>query len=429
MRVALRVLTVTAAGILASVLGLTGVLLWPEPEQPLRIEPGPHAVRVLETRQVIPSPGLPAEASLGDANNNLDALRHSDGSVYLAFRTAPHHFASPETRILVLRSQDEENWTFERAFELGTDLREPRLLSSGDELFLYVSRLGSNPWAFEPQGMSLSVRSVSGTWSDLEPFGPPGSIAWRARHIQNSLALLAYRGGEMTYEFTAPQQRIDLWRSRNGRNWELWDPDHGAVYLGGGGEADFAQAGSGDYFGVIRAEAGDEMGWGSRICRAPEAHPARWACRPDPLKYDSPFVFAHDGVVYAVARRNLRGDGHFDRGLGPSHGPWRGLRSLWNQLNYSTARKRCALWRFEPPGPRLAHVLDLPSQGDTCFPAVLPGSKPGEWIVYDYSSPLDGNDPRWIEGQRGETRIYRHLLEFRKPKGASLDGSRPSDAR
>lgn len=429
MQVALRVLTVTTVGILMLTFGIAGVLLWPEPEQPPRPEPGPHAVRVLETRQVVPSPGLPAEARLGAANNNLDALRHSDGAVYLAFRTAPHHFASPETRILVLRSQDEETWSFERAFELGTDLREPRLLSSGKELFLYVSRLGANPWAFEPQGMSFSARSGDGSWSDLEPFGAPGSIGWRARPIQNGLALLAYRGGEMTYEFTRPQQRIDLWRSDDGRSWELWDPDHGAIYVGGGGEADFAQAGSGDYLGVIRAEAGDDLGWGSRICQAPQTHPARWACRPDPLKYDSPYVFSQDGIVYAVARRNLRGDGRFDRGIGPEHGPWRWLRSLWNQLSYSTARKRCALWRFETPGPRLVYVLDLPSRGDTCFPAVLTASQPGERIVYDYSSPLDGGDPRWIRGQRGETRIYRHLLEFRKRKGASLDGSRPPETR
>ena len=85
-----------------------------------------------------------------------------------------------------------------------------------------------------------------------------------------------------------------------------------------------------------------------------------------------------------------------------------------------------ALWRFEPAEPRLAHVLDLPSRGDTCFPAVLPGRQPGEWIVYDYSSPLEGDDLRWIQGQRGETRIYRHLLAFQKQKGASTNGPRPS---
>jgi hypothetical protein len=419
MRVVLRVLTLTAIGLFAGLASILGLLLWPEPDQPIASEAGPHRVQIVETRQVIPSSGVPSDLNLAAANNNLDAVRHSDGFVYLAFRNAPHHFASPETRILVLRSRDEKQWSFEHSFALGTDLREPRLLSVGEELVLYVSRLGADPLAFEPQGMSLSVRSTSGEWSPLEPFGPAGSIAWRARHIAGVPALLSYRGGEMTYRFSPPQQRIDLWRSSNGRDWKLWDPDYGAVYVGGGGEADFAQAGSGEFYAVIRAEAGDEHGWGSRLCSAPQEHPARWACRSDLRKYDSPFVFAHEGVVYAVARRNLRGNGHFDRGVGPARGPWRWLRSVWNQLSYSTARKRCALWRFEPEGPRLAFVLDLPSQGDTCFPAVLAGSKPGERIVYDYSSPLSAPDPRWIEGQRGETRIYRHALEFRSTQGAS----------
>ena len=81
-------------------------------------------------------------------------------------------------------------------------------------------------------------------------------------------------------------------------------------------------------------------------------------------------MFEHAGTVYAVARRNLRGDGRYDRGIGPATGFGRGLRSMWNQLNYSTSRKRCALWRFESGGPSLALVLDLPSRGDTCFPAV-----------------------------------------------------------
>ncbi|MGE4605238.1 MAG: hypothetical protein AAEJ52_00685 [Myxococcota bacterium] len=408
----MRLVFRSLAVLLAASVSIVGILLWPEAESAVTATPGPHRVRVVETRQVIPSANLPDNLKLGAANNNLDAVRHTDGFVYLAFRTAPHHFASPATRIVVLRSLDERQWTFERSFALATDLREPRLLSVDAELFLYVSRLGSDPLAFEPQGMSMSVRSSTGTWSELEPFGFDGMIGWRTRHVVGVPAMLAYRGGEMTYEFGEPRQRIDLLRSDDGRDWRLWDPDHGAVYIGGGGEADFAQAGNGRFYGVIRAEAGDEHGWGSRVCTAPAEYPARWTCRSDPLKYDSPFAFAHAGVVYLVARRNLRGDGRFDRGIGPAEGPWRGLRSIWNQLNYSTSRKRCSLWRFEPDGPRLAFVLDLPSRGDTCFPAVLPGSRPGQWVIYDYSSPLDGTDPRWIQGQRAETRIYRHVLLF-----------------
>jgi len=407
-----RLLVGSIAVLLLAVGAVVAILLWPEPEQEVVPEPGPHRVRLIETRQVVPGDGMPDGLDLGAANNNLDAVRHSDGFVYLAFRTAPNHFASPATRIVVVRSRDERQWTLDATFELGTDLREPRLLRIGDELWLYVSRLGSDPLAFEPQGMSFSVRSPGGSWSALESMGDDGAIGWRTRTIAGVPAMLAYRGGEMTYTFGEPAQRIDLLRSADGRDWRLWDPDHGAVYTGGGGEADFGQAADGRFYGVIRAEAGDALGWGSRLCSAPEEQPARWVCRPDPRKFDSPFVFAHEGVVYALARRNLRGDGRYDRGIGPAAGPGRELRSIWNQLNYSTSRKRCALWRFEPVGPDLVFVLDLPSRGDTCFAAVIDGPTAAEKIVYDYSNPLDGPDLRWIQGQLGQTRIYRHVLRF-----------------
>ena len=69
---------------------------------------------------------------------------------------------------MVLSSADEESWRFETAYQLGTDLREPRLLSLGETLFLYVSKLGDDPLAFEPQGMFFAERAPDGTWSELE---------------------------------------------------------------------------------------------------------------------------------------------------------------------------------------------------------------------------------------------------------------------
>lgn len=245
LRQSVRFLFQVIAGLLAAVVSIVGILLWPEAEVAVSTPPGPQRLSIVETRQVIPSTHLPRGLELGAANNNLDAVRHTDGLVYLAFRTAPHHFASPEARIVVLRSRDERQWTFEHSLALGTDLREPRLLSIDDEILLYVSRLGRNAFAFEPQGTSMSVRSSGGTWSELEAFGLEGMIGWRARRVAGFPAMFAYRGGEMTYEFGEPQQRIDLLRSDDGRDWRLWDPEHGAVYVGGGGEADFAQAGSG----------------------------------------------------------------------------------------------------------------------------------------------------------------------------------------
>ena len=93
-------------------------------------------------------------------------------------------------------------------------------------------------------------------------------------------------------------------------------------------------------------------------------------------------------------------------------------------MNYSLTPKRTALWRYVQGEDRFAFVMDLPSRGDTCFPAVLDGVRPGERVVYDYSCDLDGPDLPWIRGQRGHTFIYRHLLGF--DEQTSEPGSEPA---
>lgn len=372
------------------------------------VELGRHQVDLIDTRRVVPGPGLPQPLVLGASNNNLDAVRHSDGYVYLAFRTAPHHFASPDTLIYVIRSRDEVNWDLEAKFHLGTDLREPRLLSMDDRLLLYVSRLGKNALAFEPQGMSVAERDAAGQWSPLAVMDPAGIMGWRVRRLNRTPAMLVYSGGESIYDLSQPHLKVELWTTKDGRIWQPFDPDHPVIYEGGGSEADCVLGDDGTLYGVIRNEAGDRTGWGSKVCKAPPGRPAQWQCRSDRRKYDSPFMFWHDGEAYLVARRNLNGTGEYDLGVGPG----RMLRTIWNQVSYSLSPKRTALWRYVQDEDRFAYITDLPSRGDCCFPAVLDGSTPGEFVVYDYSCALDGPDVAWLRGQRGQTFIYRHVLRF-----------------
>jgi hypothetical protein len=56
-------------------------------------------------------------------------------------------------------------------------------------------------------------------------------------------------------------------------------------------------------------------------------------------------------------------------------------------------------------------VLDFPSKGDTCFPGLLTAEE-GLYEVYNYTSPLEGEDLSWIDGQTGPTRIVRTGLKF-----------------
>jgi hypothetical protein len=381
---------------------------------------GRHSARVLETRRVVPSDGLPPAVDVKRSNNNLDVTRFG-GRTYLAFRSADSHFAGDSTVIHVVSSDDEKTWRPEARFALGRDLREPRWLPLNGRLFLYVSILGSSSYAFEPERVDVtelasnsrtagaaSVDSPpSGNFGPLEPAGLPGRIAWRTRVIDGRGYMTAYQGGEHLYSLTREPMAVELYATNDGRHWLPADPAHPVVSRGGGSEADFALLPGGSLFGVIRNEEGDDHGWGSKLCRASAAALGDWTCTSDPRKFDSPNVFVHDGEVYFFARRNLANDGRYDLGIGAGL-----VRMLRNQLAYITQAKRCSLWRYDAETGSVGFVLDLPSRGDTCFASVLPGDAPDKLVVYDYSSDIKGPELPWTAGQRRPTFIYRHVLEL-----------------
>ena len=441
---------------------------------PPRAEPGRHTVTVVETRRIVPSDGLPADARPDNSNNNLDVIRHA-GRVFLAWRTAPDHFASDKTRIVVVSSEDEITWRLEATFTAGTDLREPRLLALGDALFLYISELGNDPLRFEPRGVRFTRRGADGTWSALAPAlrttrlaapdrdagagdpdagdpdagtdagdpdastdagtdagdpdagdpdagtdagagGAPGDpmtgyIAWRTRTERGVPYMTAYLGGEHIYAFDGLPLDVELLTTRDGVTWGPVGPtpESAVVYRGGGSETDFAIGDDGALFGVIRNEAGDTSGWGSKVCRAEAGALFRWTCVTDKKKYDSPLVFWHDGEAYLVGRRNVTETGDYD--LGSRELSAQG-ETLKFQLDYRKRKKRCAIWRFVPGEQRVAYLLDLPSRGDTCFAARITTTSPTELAIYNYSSDVDGPDVSWADGQAGPTYVYRHLVRF-----------------
>lgn len=387
----------------------TGPMELPDP--PLA-EPGLHDVDLVDTRLVVPSDGLPVETPHMSSNNNLDVVLH-DGRVFLAWRTAPDHYAGPDTVIHVVSSTDEVTWDFEVSFTMGTDLREPRFLSLGGSLFLYIAVLGAELLAFEPMGTVLAERAPDGTWGALETVrGLDGYIAWRTRVERGTAYMTAYLGGEHIYLFDGEPLSVDFLTTTDGRDWQPVDPTRRTVYMGGGSEADFALGDDGTLYGIIRNEPGDANGWGSMVCRAPAGDLARWSCGIDPRKYDSPLMFWHDGEAYLVGRRQVTETGHYDLMTGRgSHE----AQTVANQIRYTQTPKRCSLWRYVQGEDRIAYLLDLPSGGDTCFAAWLTGESPDEIILYNYSSDID--DPAterlaWNQGQLGETFIYRHVLRF-----------------
>jgi hypothetical protein len=371
---------------------------------------------------VAPSPTLPPEVVSQQAHNNLDVAWHDpDGSgpepgrVFFAFRTAPDHFASSETAMYVVSTADLATWRFEGSFSVGRDMREPQLVSVGGKLLFYWVNLGTDPLKFEPQG----TRVVE--WLGPSQFGEPrdvfnaGFLVWRIKpfdqpgHPAGWVHAFGYEGGENIYDLSGDPIRVHWLKSNNGLDWEPVVADQPIVLSGGASETDGVFLPNGAVIAVARNEAGDETGFGSKICRAEAGTLGTWRCNYDRRKYDSPLVFRHDDAVWLVGRRHLGGNGDYDLQEEDLS-----LQERWisNQLAYWQTPKRCSLWRIDPVALTVTHVLDLPSAGDTCFAETI-DLTPSRSLLFNYTSPFDDletEDPSWLEGQRAPTLIYRTVL-------------------
>lgn len=367
-----------------------------------------EAPTLTEPVVVVPSDAMPGRVVSQAAHNNLDIVMHQ-GRLYFAFRTAPSHFASPEVRLYVVSTADHVEWRFEGEFYEGRDLREPRFLALGDRLMLFYARLGTDSLDFEPGGAVVVAYNGPGDWSEPLDAFPEGFIPWRLEYRGDEAWLIGYTGGEDIYSADESDLVVSWYRSSNGTAWLPAVDGDGVVLRGGVSETDLAFTTDGGIVAVGRNEAGDmidgEIHFGSRVCRAEAGALGDWTCRDDPRKFDSPLVFRHGDTIYLIGRRNVTEDGHYDLG-GEGSLVGRRLRYL---AQYWVQPKRCALWTVDREALTVEHVLDLPSAGDTCFASVVQLDA-HQYLLYDYSSPLDRPDIVWMDGQNGETHIHRMTL-------------------
>jgi hypothetical protein len=236
--------------------------------------------------------------------------------------------------------------------------------------------------------------------------------------------VVGYDGGENIYDFDGQPLHVRFLQTTDGRTLEpLW-PDAPIAIQGGSSETDFAFLDDGAIVSVSRNEAGDaEHGFGSVICREEAAGDGAFHCATDPRKFDSPLVFrGADGTVWLVARRNITASGDYDLGM---NALTLEQRSVIYEGAYSSTPKRCSLWRVDPSALTVDWVQDLPSRGDTCFPAAIQHDG-GSVTLYNYTSPLAGaldceawpdrcSDVPWAVGQVLPTEIYRIDLALPQP--------------
>ncbi len=356
--------------------------------------------------QLVPGPAVPNGVRCLAANNNLDVARWKD-RVWLAWRTAPTHFASPEARIEVVSSAASDgslldaSWRHETTLAVGADLRECRFVVWRGQLLLYALELGTQPLRFEPRRTHLLINGGSG-------FGPPqavwesATVPWRPRVIDGRLVFFVYTGADKLYSSRPEPTEVEVWTSDDGIDWTPMRP---ALHHGGT-EFDAARLDDGSLLGVTRLEGPQH--WGSSVMCGRLDELGSWAESHDARKFDSPNVFRVGDRILMVARRHTRAGGVFDRSwswMAPS------LRTRAYQGLYSATRKRSALWELDRDHLSATWLADLPSRGDTSFGAVLARDE-HTFTVLDYTSPLNGPDPSWIRGQLGPTVIVASDIDL-----------------
>jgi hypothetical protein len=138
---------------------------------------------------------------------------------------------------MYVASEGDDGWRFEGSFALGTDLREPRFLVLDDRLILYFAVLGTDPFAFEPQGMMVTEYHGPGDWDEPEEIYEEGFIPWRAKVIDGTAYLIGYVGGENIYEVNGEPIRIHLLKTEDGRTLEPVVPGQPVVQESGSSAA------------------------------------------------------------------------------------------------------------------------------------------------------------------------------------------------
>jgi hypothetical protein len=359
---------------------------------------------------VVPSVGLPAKVSVDRSNANLSVaeFRHR---VFLVFRTAKWQIADDNARMYVISSADQVHWRYEGAFAFNRDVRECRLLVLHGRLLLYMALLGQNAAAFEPGGEVVTRWLGPHRWSQLRHILRPDFIAWDiAVHIGRAY-MLGYTGGGGTFQPNPPPKYVYWLTSADGYRWRGVNPARPIVYTGQCGETSFAFLADGSIVTACQTEEVDKLGWGAKVCTAPAGMTWRWTWRGDTRRLDSPLVFVNHGHAYVIARRQVAFNGEYDylhHNLADTD-----VQFAIYDGSYAATTKRCALWSIDPATREFTPIVDVPGVGDTCYPSVIPKG-PHRYLVYNYSSPLDGTDAPWGTALTvGRTLIYRQTLTFR----------------
>jgi hypothetical protein len=356
-------------------------------------------VKFDEWKNLTTSGKLPPQCKIQHSNNNLDVVKFK-GKYYLAFRTAPTHYASPKTTMYIVSSTDLENWSYETEVNLGRDLREPKFAAYHDTLNFYFFTAGKSMFSFNPQEVLMARTTGNGAWTTPKSIQLDGFVPWRLRERKDTLYLSAYYGKNLYNK--SHKSNLRLFYSMDAVNWQAISKEPQVDILSAE-EGEFIFDRQGDLYATVRLE-----GTGALICKADKCAINTWQKVRSKNKYDSALLFNHNDDTYLVSRRNL--DGLMDKTKNRTNETQGRTR---NMVRYWWTKKVTALFKLNKNDLSLTLVSDLPSTGDTAFPGIVALDN-DDYLLMNYSSNIKGRKKTWFTGQLGKTYIYWTKLHFDK---------------
>jgi hypothetical protein len=330
----------------------------------------------------------------GAHNSNTDLIYWNE-AFYLVYASSPFHFASEESRLHILRSEDTKDWEEVTQFDAaGEDIRDPKFAAIGDRLLLYA--LKNTDFTAEPY-QTVYAESKDGTlWSDFQEIEPEGWLFWRPKTAD----------GQTWYvpAYWHEHNKSALLRSTDGVNWIF----HAQIYEGDrNDETDIEFLPDGRMLATARLEMSDS--WtghpeGSTLIAVAEPPFEVWTpiTKSQVTRLDGPSLFEYKGQIYAVGRYQPDVSGPFG---------WQG--SIFS-------RKRTALFLVQEDG--LVYLTDLSSAGDTSYSGVV--QRGNELYVSYYTNEIDKDYP-WIVGMISPSSI--RLARVNLPSLEALGKLRADD--
>jgi len=304
-----------------------------------------------------------------------------NGYHYLTYRSAPFHGSTAQSKIKVVRSTDFVNWEEVEEFSSqGNDIRDPKFGIIGTRLFVYI--------VVRVAGVEAKIQSYysyteDGTdWIALEEPEPEDLRFWRPKTFDNL----------MWYCPIFVQGDLGLYNSTDGINWDKVS----TIYDGEeADETDMEFLPDGRILCTIRQQLGTATFGNNKrttIIAVSNAQYTKWDYeKSDLTRLDGPCLFSYDNRIYAVARYQPEVDNAFQ------------------QIGSVLSRKRTALYLVEDD--KLVHISNLPSGGDTSYPAAVISD---DWVYISYYTNDFIYDYPWIIGMEMPTHIRIAKIKLSK---------------